>query len=280
MAFTPTLPFGGLQGYRFLGRTLEQQTAAFNKSPDIEREIAYFLDNAGDITTTEALVADRRLLGVVLGAFGLDDDIDKRAFIRKVLDEGTLQRDAFANRLVEPAYREMAEFVGFGDVGGLLIFENTRLNIVDRYRERQFERAVGEQDLDLRLALNFRREAVKIANQVTSEQTFWLRMMGSQPLRSVVEGALFLPSQFGLIDVDQQVEVLRSRAADLLGGEAPAVLRDPGNVERMVERFLLRQQAVNGAASATTPGLAALSLLQSGGLGAGAQQNLFASNFL
>ena len=35
------------------------------------------------------LVADRRLLKVALGAFGLEGEIDKKAFIRKVLEEGT-----------------------------------------------------------------------------------------------------------------------------------------------------------------------------------------------
>lgn len=282
MPIAPAIPVGGLAGFRFLERTYDRQFAAFNNSPDVDREVQHFLEKAEEITTVDQLMADRRVLGVVLGAFGLDDDLDKRAFIRKVIEEGTLDGNAFANRLVEPAYREMSEFLAFGDFGGTLIFESTRLNIVDRYRERQFELTVGEVDLDMRLALNFKREAAKIAAESagSSENTGWLRLLGSQPLRSVLEGALVLPQQFALIDVDQQVEVIKERATNLLGSSSVTTLTDPENLDRMIDRFLLRQQALSGGIAANTPGTVALGLLQSANLGAAGQQNLFASNFL
>ena len=282
MPFAPAIPFGGLSGFRFLERTYERQFETFNESPDLDREVAYFLEAAEKITTVDQLMADRRVLSVVLGAFGLDEDLDKRAFIRKVIEEGTLDGDAFANRLVEPAYREMSEFLAFGDFGGTLIFENTRLNIVDRYRERQFELSVGDVDLSMRLALNFKREATKIATESagSSENTGWLRLLGSQPLRSVVEGAFFLPSQFALIDIDQQVEEIKARSINLLGSSSPSELLDPEKLDRVVERFLLRQDALNGQSGAATSGTVALSLLQSSNLGAIGQQNLFASSFI
>lgn len=280
MPIAPAIPVGGLVGLRFLERTLTQQTETFNKSPDIEREVAYFLEQADTITTAEDLVTDRRALGVVLGAFGLDDDINKQAFIRKVLEEGTTDTGSFANRLTQPEYKEMSAFLGFGDLGGLLIFEGTQTELVDRYRERQFERAVGEQDVDLRLALNFKREAVNIANDSDSERLVVLNMLGSQPVRAVLEGALFLPETFALLDVDQQVEVVQERLQSFLGGSDPATLRDPANIAQLNERFLLRQQTLNGSANVTSPAATALSVLQSSGLGAVGQQNLFASNFV
>ena len=280
MPFSPAIPLTGLAGFRFLEQTQDRQRAVFDRSPDLQREIDYFLKRAPEITSAAELVGDRRALAVVLGAFGLDEDINKGAFIRKVLEEGTLDRRAFANRLVEPAYREMSAFLGFGDTGGLLAFENTRLNLVDRYRERQFELAVGEVDLDMRLALNFKREAAAIAEGSPAGDTGWLRMLGSPPLRQVLESALVLPSEFALIDLDQQVAEIASRAERIFGVEDPTDLRDSSVVDAMVDRFLVRQQALNGAASATTRGSVALSLLSAGGLGTAAQSNLFASNFL
>lgn len=280
MPFSPAIPLTGLAGFRFLEQTQDRQRALFDRSPDLQREIDYFLDKATDITSAEELVGDRRALAVVLGAFGLDDDINKGAFIRKVLEEGTLDQRAFANRLVEPAYREMSAFLGFGDTGGLLVFENTRLNLVDRFRERQFELAVGEVDLDMRLALNFRREAGEIAASSSTGNTGWLRMLGSPPLRQVLESALFLPSEFALIDLDQQIDEIADRAERIFGIEDPTDLQDDAVVDAMVDRFLVRQQALNGAVSATTRGSVALSLLSAGNLGTGAQSNLFASNFL
>ena len=277
MPFPPAIPFGGLAGFRFVERTYDRQFTTFNKSPDFQREIQYFLDNAGDINSVDKLMGDRRVLSVVLGAFGLDEDIDKGAFIRKVIEEGTLKDDAFANRLVEPAYREMAAFLGFGDVGGTLVFESTRLNLIDRYGERQFELAVGEVDFDMRLALNFKREAAKIVGETGDERTAWLRLLGSTPTRRVLESALNLPDQFALIDIDQQVDEIIRRADAQLDVSSPADLGDDQIMSQMVDRFLLNQQVRQGVISSSTRGSTALTLLQSSGLGAAAQQNLFAS---
>lgn len=279
MPFAPAIPFGGLAGFRFVERTFDKQFEVFNKSPDIEREVANFRDAAQNLTSIDQLMADRRVLSVILGAFGLDDDIDKRAFIRKVIEEGTLSEDAFANRLVEPAYREMSEALGFGDFGGMLVFENTRENIVSRFRERQFELAVGDVDLDMRLALNFRREAANIVEKASNDNIAWLGLLGSPPLRQVVEGALNLPSGFASIDLDKQVEELSKRAESTLGISSPKELLDGEIMDDAIERFLLTQQVRNGVTSSSTNGAIALTLLQSSGLGSLGQSNLFASNF-
>ena len=44
---------------------------------------------------------------MALGAFGLQDDINNRYFIRKILEEGTTNEDALANRFSDtrPASR-------------------------------------------------------------------------------------------------------------------------------------------------------------------------------
>ncbi|MEM7058379.1 MAG: DUF1217 domain-containing protein [Pseudomonadota bacterium] len=210
----------------------------------------------------------------------MEEDLDKGAFIRKVIEEGTLESDAFANRLVEPAYRELADFLGFGNFGGTLVFDFAREDIVSRYLTHRFELAVGEQDSDLRLAMNFKNEAAELAGTAPTDETMWLRLLGSSPLRPVIEGALFLPSNFALIDLDQQVAEVQSRAQQFFGSSSQDLFTDPDNLDRMVERFLLRQQSLGGGGGGATAGSAALTLLQSSSLGAGAQQNLFSSNFL
>ena len=280
MPIPPAIPLGGLAGFRFLERTYDRQFATFNASPDIDREVSYFLEKAGTVTSVDELMSDRRLVRVVLGAFGLDGDIDKGAFIRKVIEEGTLDRRDFANRLVEPAYREMSAFLGFGNLGGTLGLESTRNEIVSRYRERQFELAVGEIDLDLRLSLNFRREAGRIAETIPDDKTAWLRFLGSPPLREVVETAFNLPQEFAQIDIDQQVEELEKRSNKLLGTSSPQAFLDPSNLTKLVDRFLLLSQVNSGAVGPGVRGATALTLLQASALGNGAQQSLFASNFI
>ena len=62
--------------------------------------------------TAADLVADRRLLKVALAAFGLEGEIDKKALIRKVLEEGTGE-GAIATRMTDPAWRRIATAFGF-----------------------------------------------------------------------------------------------------------------------------------------------------------------------
>jgi Protein of unknown function (DUF1217) len=278
MAFAPAIPFGGLLGFRFIERTYDAQFETFGKSPDIQRDVDYFLENAGAASTAEALVADRRLLRVALGAFGLDEEIDKRAFIRKILEEGTLDPKALANRLADPAWTEVTEALGYGDLGGLLIFGNVREDIAERYRLRQFERAIGDSDVDIRLALNFRRQIREIATEPGVDQSGWFKVLGSQPLRRVFEGAYNLPTGFGLLDIDRQRDEISARTGQMFGSESPDVFATDQNIDDMLRRFLVSSQLRNGI-SPSAPGATALTLLQNSGLGAAGSANLFASNF-
>lgn len=277
MTYTPVIPVSGLIGLRLLDRTYQAQFDAFSRSPDVQRDIDYFLEHAGEATTAEDLVGDRRLLKVALGAFGLDDEIDHQAFVRKILEEGTLDSKSLANRLSDPAWAEFSRALGYGDVGGLLVLGSMREEIAAQYQERQFERAVGDVDVDLRLAMNFRRQIKDIATSDSVGTAGWFKIMGSESLRAVVVGAFGLPDAFAQIDIDRQSKMLAARAEKMFGDGSPAVFASEANVETLIRRFLVTQQMENGPLPGT-PGMAALIMLQSNGLGSSASANLFASN--
>ena len=112
--FQPVIPIGGLGGWRFLQQTYDNQFKAFTQSTQLQRGSDYFRENIGKVETAEDLVGDRRLLTVALGAFGLQDDINSQFFIRKILEEGTANEDALANRFSDPRYKEMSQAFGFG----------------------------------------------------------------------------------------------------------------------------------------------------------------------
>ena len=277
MEFKPVVPMGGSAGLRFIERTFERQLEAFERSPAIKREADHFVSQAGEATTAEKLVADRRLLRVALGAFGLEDEVDKRAFVRRVLEEGTLDPAALANRLADPAWRKFSATLGYGDFGGFLGRESVRRGVAEQFRLRQFERAVGEVDINLRLALHFRREIADIAGANLPGRTGWFRVLGSKPLMRVIEGAYGLPSGFGNIDIDRQADMLAERTRALFGGASPAVFGTAANVDTVLHRFLATVPP-GGPTSPGTRGAVALYLLQSGGLGPAARANLFASS--
>ena len=80
MSFQPVIPLGGYAGWTFLQRTREAQQQAFETSPQLARDVTYFEEKIGGITSAGDLVDDRRLLRVALGAFGLDDEDDLPLF--------------------------------------------------------------------------------------------------------------------------------------------------------------------------------------------------------
>ena len=177
--FQPVLPFTGLNGWRFLQQNVETQSAAFNQSNEIQRDTDYFRENIAGITTAEDLVADRRLLTVALGAFGLDEDINNRFFIKKMLEEGTVADDALANRFTDTRYHDLVEAFGFGPSEvtrtGISLFTD---EIVESFESNQFQIAVGQQNPNYRVALYAQTELSEIASDVGSESQKWFTIMG------------------------------------------------------------------------------------------------------
>lgn len=261
MAFLPQIPLPGVAGWRFLQRTQASQQETFEKGPQLQREVAYFEANIGAIGSAAELIADRRLLKVALGAFGLEQDIDKKAWVRKVLEEGVTEPGAFALRLSEPAYRKLSEAFGFGDPGGARTGDaGFARRIGDAYKTRSFEIAVGESNNDMRLALNFRREMAELSQG--EDGASWFAVLGSKPLRAVLEKAFGLPAEFGKLDVDRQRDIMRSKTDAMFGVDNLTAFRDPANVEKAIDRFLAVSQLEAGPTLAG-PGSAALTLLQS-----------------
>ena len=275
MPISPVLPTSGLTGWRFLNDSLETQEKLFNSSPDISRDVDYFNENIGDVKTLDDLMGDRRILKVALGAFGLGDEINKGAFVRKVLEEGTEDRSAFAVRLNNSDYLDMARTFDFSS-GELTLSDSQRANITKQYQEETFEVSLGEVDNSMRLALNFQRDIAEIADQGLSENAGWFKVMGSVPLRTVFESAFNMPSGFAQLDIDRQKELLSDKANSLFGGKSVDIFKDPEVIETTIRRYLLQEQVANGP-SASTPGSAALSIL-TGGTSSASIINLLISN--
>jgi Protein of unknown function (DUF1217) len=262
MSFAPALPLPGYAGWTFLKRTQAAQSNALQSMPENKRDEAYFKEKIGSINSAEELVADRRLLKIALGAYGLEGDLNNRFFIRKVLESGTLKPDSLANRLADKQYLKLADAFGFGD------FATPRTKLSDfadktlaLYRTRQFESAVGNQNGDFRLALNAERELSTLAAKGSSNDTKWFNILGSPPLRKVFETTLRLPASIGTIDIDKQLSVFKSRSAALFGSSEISQFKDPKKMDGLIRSFLLASE-VSGASSATEPASRALQLLQ------------------
>ena len=262
MSFQPVIPLGGAAGWAFLQRTRAAQQRAFDASPEVQRDTAYFAKKIGDVETSADLVDDRQLLRVALGAFGLDDDINNTYFIKKVLDDGTLDPSDLANKLSDKRYLEFSKAFGFGD------YEIPRTQISDfgadlsaAYRQKQFEIAVGQQDETMRLAMTVDHGLSDIVEGSGSDDTKWYKIMGNPPLRKVFEMAFGLPTAFGALDLDQQLSTFRDKADRYLGTSSVDQFADKDKTDELTRLFLVRSQIASGSAS-MSGGAIALTLLR------------------
>ncbi|MEQ8897786.1 MAG: DUF1217 domain-containing protein [Roseovarius sp.] len=260
--FQPVIPLTGLPGWAMLNRTMEVQTKAFDASPSIVRDTEYFEATIPSIGSAADLVADRRLLRVALGAFGLQDDIDNRFLIRRVLEGGVTEPGSLANRLADDRYKQLSEAFGFGDVllGPRTGDEGFGPDMTARFRTRSYEVAVGNQDESLRLAMNAAREMAEIGAEDATENTRWFRILGTPPLRTVFETAFGLPQGVGQLDLDRQLDIFRNAARDKFGVDSIDALTDPAVREDLIETYLLRDQIKD--VTGQSPQSIALTLLQ------------------
>ncbi|WP_227268461.1 DUF1217 domain-containing protein [Roseobacter weihaiensis] len=118
MTFVPTVFGSGVAGYSFVTRTRETQQNLFEQNPLVARETTQFSERIKDIQSSEELMADRTLLKVALGAFGLDEDLNNRAFIQRILDSDLEDSTSLANRLADKRYLAFAQAFNFAGEGG------------------------------------------------------------------------------------------------------------------------------------------------------------------
>jgi len=258
----PSAPIGGIAGWRFMQRTQESQLEAFKATPALDRELTYFKDNISKIESVEDLVKDYTLFKVALGAFGMEDKIADKFFFKKVLEEGSEADGAFSLKLTDTKFREMAEAFGFGNASGPHVAESDfAQKITEAYQVRQFEKAVGESDSSMRLALNLEREIGKYANGPSPETTSWFQLMANPPLREVFETALGLPKSIGTLDIDRQREIFQEATDRVFGSKSMDVFQDPENVDKLLRNFFAQEQ-INSGPGPLTKGMGALTLMQ------------------
>lgn len=266
----PALPFTGIAGWAFLSRTREAQQATFERQPQLSRDVDYFRANIAKVKTAEDLVSDRRLLTVALGAFGLSEDIGKKAFIQKVLEGGTLDPDSLANRLPDKRYALLASAFAF-ELGGTQFAGKTfQDRIVQAFFDRSFETAVGETSTSMRLALGLERDLDAILSGQNTQDGFWFAVMGTPAVRRVFELALGLPQQTAGLDIDRQLDAFKTASDRVFGTSNLREFASPDRREDLIRRFVLRaeldgldQTTRSGSVGGPPGAVAALALLQS-----------------
>ena len=275
MFFRPAIPLTGVAGSNFLQRTLDRQLATFSNSPAVANDREYFQNAFSEPISVDDFIADRRLLRISLTAFGLVGEENKGGFVRRALESQVDPDDNFLRRINNPDYVRFAEEINPQD--GLITLSPEQIqSIIQGFERESFEVAVGDVDTNLRLDLNYRTEISRLAGDGASDEAIAFRLLGSVPIRTVLEGALGLPTEFSQLDVERQAADLEERIKTTFGVSSLSQLSEPDKIDQVTRRFLAIQAAQQGP-NFSTPGFSALSLFT--GVGEIASQNLFLSRF-
>jgi hypothetical protein len=247
---TLPVPIGGLIGWRYLERSMDRQLAFAASEPSAARQLRHLREALPQVHSVDDLLNDRQLTQTVLSAFGLESEIGKSALLRRILAEGATDPDAFARRMSDKRFENIARVLAFDDAEGP---HTTRASVVNKiagdFIARRVENAAGETDPALRLALNFKREIASIAGGSSAKQAGWYQIMGNTPLRQVIEGAFGLPSDTAKLDLEDQRRLFEKKARSLFGEESPVAFLNPANVTKVIERYIVRNTALNPVTS-------------------------------
>lgn len=230
---------GTVASYQQIARNLDRSIGTISQRPDIKREADYFLANIRSVTSVEDFLKDDRLYRFAMTAFGLQDMVYAKAFMRKVLSEGIDGEKSFALQLADTRFRDFAETFNFARYGSTATaFDRAQQGTVDRFIRIQLEQDAGQKDEGVRLALYFQRKVASAASIYG--------LMGDPALYKVVQTALGLPAAYSAVDIDKQAAFISSKI-DL------ADFQDPAKLDTFIVRFAAQWQAANGSGTQAAP---------------------------
>jgi hypothetical protein len=221
----PTLP--GLAGWKALEKNLDAELKRFADRPEIKREVDYWKQNAATKGKTAAsLAADPRLLRFASTAFNLEKESAYKKMVEKVLEEGFLSRNALANKLSDPRYKDMASVFQYRETVTPRVSDPKFVDdIASRFVRQKFEDAVGVSNPDMKSALYFDRKASSFKD--------WFQVMGDRTAYKFMLNALNLSDSVMVMNLDQQRKFLQSKY-DI------TKLQKTGEVDKLVERVVAK----------------------------------------
>jgi len=223
-----------LVSYKLVSENIDTRLKVVSEQPMVERDVAYYLENIGNVKSVQEFVDDYRLFSFAMKAHGLEDMTYAKAFMKKVMEGGT-EEGSFAYSLTDSRYTEFAEtfdFNRFSDAA--TAFTKAQQGVVDKYLRQTLEEQAGNDNEGVRLALYFERKADSISN--------FYQVLADPALAQVVRTSLGLPDSIASADIDKQVEMI-SEKIDL------ETLGDPEKLNKLLQRFTAMWDVTNQSGS-------------------------------
>ncbi len=232
----------------------EVREAATEKAENYQSKIQ-------SIDTVSELLADREVIDVVIGAFGLDPEDATDDFLKQIFASDLSDPKSFVNQQTDNRWAELVASFNF-DADGNLTRETIGtvqqrgeiLETVNKYLRQTLEEAEGESNEAVRLALYFQRTAPTITDAYG--------LIADDALMAVFRTTFGYSDEFSNMDVDQQARIVEENL-DL------ADLQDPAKLERFLQRYTAMYDSESSVADSSA------STILSGGTGSISADLLF-----
>ncbi|OUR75590.1 hypothetical protein A9Q83_17405 [Alphaproteobacteria bacterium 46_93_T64] len=203
----------------------------FEAQPTTARDIEKFKSEIVNVKSVDDLMKNRTLLSVTLSAFQLESELDKYAFVEKMLSEDPEDDDSLVNKLVEPRWTKLSKAMyGLNQDPDFFLNEANVNAILEGYKTNEFEKFEGQNAEGIREAMYFKR----LAGDVEEVP----QILADKSLMQVVRVGLGLPESFLSLDYEQQ-------KARLIKEVDIEDFKDPEKIDKMVERFLIMTEINN-----------------------------------
>lgn len=235
--------------YKLANDQKDAHMKMFEAQPTTARDIEKFKEEIVNVKSVDDLMKNRTLLTVTLSAFQLESEVDKTAFVKKMLSEDPDDDNSLVNKLVEPRWTKLANaLAGLNQDPDFFQNEANVNALLKGYKTNEFEKFEGQNAEGIRESMYFKRSAggVEEISQILADKT----------LMSVVRVGLGLPESFLSLDYEQQKARL-SKEIDLDDFSSPE------KIDKMIERFLIMTE-VNNADATANPMLSLFQPLNSG----------------
>lgn len=177
---------------------------AFAAREDIQRDISAFKKSAAKLETVDDLLKDRKTLGFLLQAFGLESEINNPGKLKAVINSDPDDINSFANRLADSRFGELAKFLDTPEFGVKnLKISDKQTQVIDNYLTTAFEKSLAAQNPAARDALFFLRRIGSVENTY--------EILGDLPLRTIITDALNLPKEIARQSVEKQASLIEAK---------------------------------------------------------------------
>lgn len=235
-----TLPTSsGLTGWKYLQSSMSAHKRAITHEAGTKRLQDHIHQNARSFKDADSFLSDFKAKTVVLGAFGLSEDIKNNGFIRKVLSSDLTDPKSFANRLSDKRYLEMATFLSqnWSNNGLSIEAENS---IISKYIENTYSDRVGAANASFKIALHARSKILDISAGTSSEDTKIYKFLSDKSLHKFFQKLLGLPSSFSALPIDRQHSELKQKLHQKFGKEALDVIFNQKTIDPIIDQYVIR----------------------------------------